>query len=132
MTDAASTPTPANDAGLTDRALEATRDAANNAADAISSNPIAAVVGGAAIGVLAGVLIPRSEREAQLLGPIGSKLNEGAVTAAKAARDAGKAELVEAGLSRVNAGKQVEKAIEGVAKAFTSAGQAARGTTNKG
>ncbi len=113
---------PANDTGLSTRASGVLDDARKG----IGANPIAALVGSAAIGVLAGVFLPRSEREAELLGPLGAKLNEGAVTAAKAARDAGKAELAAAGLSRVGANEQVGKLIENVGKAFTSAGQAAR------
>lgn len=120
-------PAAANDRGLAARA----GDALDDARDGIAANPIAAVLGGAAIGVLAGVLAPRSEREAELLGPLGAKLNEGAVTAAKAARDAGKAELAAIGLSRVGANEQVGKLIEGIGKAFTSAGQAARETRGR-
>lgn len=115
---------PQRTASLTARA----GDALDGARDGIGANPIAAVIGSAAIGVLAGVLVPRSEREAELLGPLGAKLNESAVEAAKAARDAGRAELAAAGLSRVGANEQVGKLIEGVGKAFSSAGQAARET----
>lgn len=114
---------PAADTGLSARAA----DALDNARDTIVANPLVAVAGGAALGMLAGIFAPRSDREAELLGPIGAKLNESALGAARAARDAGKAELAAAGLSKVGANEQVGKLIEGVGKAFTSAGQAARG-----
>ena len=112
------------------KALETTRtgarDVADKAADGVASAPLVVVAGGIAAGAIAGLLIPRSEREAQLLGPIGQKLNEGAATAARAARDAGKAELAAVGLSRVGASEQMGKLVEGVAKAVSSAGNAAK------
>ena len=52
-------------------------------------------------------------------------LNEGAVTAAKAAGEAGKAELAAIGISRMGANEQVGKLLEGFGTAIRSAGSAA-------
>ncbi len=134
---ARSKPAPANDGepkasvrARADAALSATRDATRDLADrasrSVDAAPLAVLAGGIAVGAIAGLLLPRTEQEAQLLGPIGRKLNEGAATAARAARDAGKAELAAAGLSRVGANEQVGKLLESVGKAARSAGEAAR------
>jgi ElaB/YqjD/DUF883 family membrane-anchored ribosome-binding protein len=78
-------------------AIDATRtaasDAAHKAADGIDANPLSALVGGLAIGVAVGALLPRTKREAEILGPVGRRLTDSATAAARAARDAGKQEL---------------------------------------
>ena len=75
--------------------------------------------------MLAGAVIPRTEQEGKLLGPVGKRLNDTATGAAQAARDAGKAELDALGLNRDAARDQVGKLIDGVVKALSSAGAAA-------
>lgn len=78
-------------------AIDTTRatasDAAHRAADGIEANPIVALVGGVALGVAVGALLPRTERERETLGPIGKRLTDSAAAAARAARDAGKQEI---------------------------------------
>lgn len=112
-----------------EKALETTRDTAREAArrtaEGIEANPLAVLIGGVAIGVLAGAVIPRTEQEGKLLGPVGKRLNDTATGAAQAARDAGKAELDALGLNRDAARDQVGKLIDGVVKALSSAGAAA-------
>jgi hypothetical protein len=112
-----------------EKALETTRDTAREAArrtaQGIESNPLAVLVGGVAIGVLAGALIPRTEQEGKLLGPVGKRINDTAAGAAQAAKDAGKAELDALGLNRDAARDQVGKLLDGVVKALSSAGSAA-------
>ncbi|WCM28334.1 hypothetical protein NDN01_05260 [Sphingomonas sp. QA11] len=112
-----------------EKAIETTRDTAREAArrtaEGIEANPLAVLIGGVAIGVLAGAVIPRTEQEGKLLGPVGKRLNDTATGAAQAARDAGKAELDALGLNRDAARDQVGKLIDGVVKALSSAGAAA-------
>ena len=78
-------------------AYSAARDTAASAgrrtADGIDGNPMAAVVGGLALGAIAGVLIPIARQERQLFGNVGRRLNDTARQAAMAARDAGKERL---------------------------------------
>jgi len=62
-------------------------------AESIDSAPMAAVVGGLALGAIAGALLPRSEREGQLLGSAGRRLTDTARQAVQAARDAGKDQI---------------------------------------
>ena len=116
-----------------DDAKHVATDAARRTADAVEHNPLAIVAGGLAIGALAGALIPRSEKEKELLAPLGRTLGERARGAIQAARDAGAGELQNAGLSKDAAKDQVKSLFQGIAKAATSAGSAAAKTAaNKG
>jgi len=111
------------------KAIETTRGAARDAvkrtAQSAEANPIAVLAGGIAVGMLAGALLPNSEQEARLLGPVGKRLTDTAKGAAAAAKDAGKAELDSLGLNREAAREQVGKVLDGVLKALSSAGAAA-------
>jgi len=116
-----------------DDAKHVATDAARRTADAVEHNPLAIVAGGLAIGALAGALIPRSEKEKELLAPLGRTLGERARGAIQAAREAGAGELQNAGLSKNAAKDQVKTLFQGVAKAATTAGSAAVKTAaNKG
>ena len=108
-----------------DTTRQTARDAARRTAEGIEANPISVLVGGVALGVLAGALIPRTEQESKLLAPVGKRLTDTATGAAQAARDAGKAELDSLGLNKEAARDQVGKVIDGVIKALASAGAAA-------
>ena len=111
--------------GATSDVLHETRKAATRAGKAMEANPLAVVAGGIAIGLAAGALLPRTRRETELLGPMGKRLNGVAAGAAEAARDAAKAELGSLPLSKSAAKAQVSKLIDQVAKAVSSAGDAA-------
>ena len=100
-------------------------DAAEKTAQAIEGNPMSVIVGGLAVGVIAGAMLPHGEREGDLLRPIGSRLKDGAKMALRAARDAGMAELAAAGISRDAARQQVSKLIDAVSQAAARAGDAA-------
>lgn len=136
MTEAASRvpprPTPKNASGrkpaksVTSRARDAANDAGNRILEGVEGNPIAVLAGGIALGLFAGSLLPKTKRERDLLGALGTRLNDGAVAAVKAARIAGTAELAAAGLNRVNASDQVNKLIEAAIRALATAGAAAK------
>lgn len=111
--------------GATSDAIHETRKAAEAAGRAIEANPLAVVAGGIAIGLAAGALLPKTRRETELLGPVGKRLTGVAAGAAEAARDAAKAELASLPLSKDAAKAQVTKLIDQVAKAVSSAGDAA-------
>ena len=111
--------------GATNDALQETRKVAARAGKAMEANPLAVVAGGVAIGLAAGALLPKSKRETELLGPVGKRLTGVAAGAAEAARDAAKAELGSLPLNKDAARAQVSKLIEQVAKAVSSAGDAA-------
>ncbi|KKC25976.1 hypothetical protein WP12_11000 [Sphingomonas sp. SRS2] len=99
--------------------------ASQKAAAGVEEFPVAALLGGLAIGAVVGALLPRTRQEEDLLGSIGGSINERAKDAAAAARDAGQAKLDELGISTDAAGKQVGKLIESIAQVAESAGSAA-------
>lgn len=110
-------------------AIETVRDAAATAArktaDGIDSSPLSVLAGGLAVGVIAGALLPKTAKEAELLGPVGKRLTEGAAAAARAAKEAGQQELIAAGISSDAARQQVNKLLDSVASAVKTAGDAA-------
>lgn len=115
--------------GRVNNALGGVRQRASGIGDQLGQRvegaPLAAVAAGVVLGAVAGALLPRTERETKLLGPVGSKIGHAAADAAKAARDAGKQEL---GLSRESKSPMemlVDKAVEAVSAAGTAAGSAA-------
>jgi hypothetical protein len=108
-------------------AYEATRETAARArrrtADEFDANPMAALVGGLAVGALAAVLLPRTRAETAALGGIGGQINDRARDAAKAAREAGREKLGEYGLSR-------EAARQKLSELASSAGEAVRSSVD--
>ena len=84
-------------------ALSSTRETVKGAGqrtvDGIDANPVAAVIGGLALGAVVGALLPRTEREQALLGSAGKRVTDTARQAFVAAKDAGKSQLDEIGVS---------------------------------
>jgi hypothetical protein len=107
--------------GAAHAAVDTTRstasDAAHRAADGIDANPIAALVGGIALGVAVGALLPRTERERETLGPLGKRLTDSAAAAARAARDAGKQEVEALIPDKAGAKEKASALLGSVAKA---------------
>jgi hypothetical protein len=105
------------------------RDRASGVNDQLSSRvegaPLAALAAGVVVGAVAGALLPRNDKETELLGPIGSKIGQAAAEAAKAARDAGKQELGMLGENKSPMEMMVDKAVDAVSKAGSAAGSAA-------
>ncbi|SEN20037.1 hypothetical protein SAMN05192583_2218 [Sphingomonas gellani] len=113
-------------------ALESGRETAEKALAGIGSNPLAIVVGGLAVGAIAGSLIPRSAREKELLAPLGKQLGERARTAIDAAKAAGLEELNNRGLTRDGIRDQAKGLFDGVATAVSNAGTAAANASKQG
>lgn len=103
----------------------AAQDFAERAVAVIEANPLSVLVGGLAVGMLTGSLLPRTDREAQVLAPIGRRLSLTARGAVDAAKDTARSELDGLGLSRSSAKDQIGKLIGGVITAMTAAGTAA-------
>lgn len=72
---------------------QSVKKATTRAEKAAKDNPLAVVAGGIAIGAVIGALLPKTQKEDELLGTVGKRLAEGATAAAIAARDTGKAEF---------------------------------------
>ncbi|HEX9931971.1 MAG TPA: hypothetical protein VGB08_03940 [Allosphingosinicella sp.] len=101
--------------GVRERAAGAGR----RTAEEISANPMAAVAGGLAVGALLAALLPRTEREAQLLGGVGGRINDAAREAARSAADAGRAQVEEL---TENAATRVGEAVIGAVTATAGGG----------
>jgi hypothetical protein len=63
------------------------------ATEGIGDNPVALLAGGVALGVVIGMLLPRSAKERELLDPVGRQLAERATATATAVKQAGKQEI---------------------------------------
>ena len=105
-----------------ERASGAYSTTRQTASQGLEDNPLAMVAGGLALGVIAGALLPRTQKETQVLGQVGRQINETAREAFNAARQAGTEEL---GLSRDAAKSQAQTLMEKAQKAATTAGGAA-------
>ena len=101
------------------------RTAARKTASTVDTAPLAVLIGGLAVGALAGGLVPRTQRETAALGPVGRKVTGTAAAAARAAKTAGQDQLKAAGISRDTAKSQLQTVVEGVLKALAEAGNAA-------
>lgn len=116
------------------RGVQSSKELAHKAAiksgDTIDKNPLAVVLGGIALGVIVGALLPKTEREKKVLGKAGKKLNKKAMKVAEAAKKAGKDKVDSLGLNGDAVREQfrdlVNKAAEAVKAAGQAAGEAAR------
>jgi ElaB/YqjD/DUF883 family membrane-anchored ribosome-binding protein len=115
-----------------ERTSAAYASAGRRTSESIDANPLVAVAGGLALGAILGALLPRTDREEKLLGPAGRRINDTARQAANAARDAGRQQLDELGLSRDGLRSRLDgftdKAVSAVR---TSAGAAAGSVKTK-
>lgn len=118
-------------AGAKDRAgdlLVSARDTAEQArqktADGIDASPVAALIGGLALGALAAAVLPRTRKEDELLGNIGGKINDSARNAAQAAKDAGRDKLEELGINKdaaIDKARELAQSAAGVVKESATA-----------
>ncbi len=109
-------------------ALGTARDTAAEArrrtADGIDESPIAALIGGLAIGAIAAAFLPRTRKEDELLGNLGGKINDTARNAAQAAKEAGRDKLEELGVNKdtaIDKAKELAQTAAGVARESASA-----------
>jgi ElaB/YqjD/DUF883 family membrane-anchored ribosome-binding protein len=113
-------------------ARERASRATERTADGIDSNPGAAVIGGLALGALLAAVLPKTQRESQAFGQVGRKINETAKEAARAAKEAGRSKLDEAGLNADTAkqklGDIAASAGEAARTSATAAAQAVKGS----
>ena len=109
--------------------LESARTTASQAtaraSETIETSPLAMLAGGLAIGAIAGALIPRSEREKELLRPVGTKLGATAAAAIAAAKEAGRNEIDSRGLTVDAARDHAKSLLSSVGQAATNAATAA-------
>jgi hypothetical protein len=106
--------------------LRSAKAAIGAAGEKLHENPMATVVGGLALGVLIGTLLPRSQREIALLGSLGTRIGDAARDAFDAARATGQERLDELGLTPTGARDKVKTLLDGALDAATAAGGAAK------
>ncbi|WP_445193402.1 hypothetical protein ACT009_05830 [Sphingomonas sp. Tas61C01] len=127
MTDTKSADTASH--GKLDQTIDAAERAygrtVDTASQTIDASPLGILAGGLALGALAGALLPRSDKEKELLAPVGKHLGERVRAATQAARTAGQEEFANLGLTKDGAKDQVKTLLEGVTKALSTAGAAA-------
>lgn len=111
------------------RGVQSSKDMAHKAAaktgDTVDKNPIAIVLGGLALGAIAGALLPTTAREKKVLGKAGKKLNQKASDVANAAKTAGKDKVESLGLNGDAVRDQFRDLVSKAAEAVKAAGQAA-------
>lgn len=119
--------------GALDSARETARSAGRRTADGVEANPLAAVVGGLALGVIAGALIPKTRQEEKVLGGAGRKVTGTARQAVEAAKDASLQQLDELGLSKDGIQRKLGEFTDKAAGAVrSSAGAATEAVGKKG
>jgi len=108
-----------------DSARDSVANAGRKAGDGIETAPLIALAGGLAVGALLAVLLPKTAKESELLGPVGERLTGTARTAADAAKEAGKAKLEELGLTRDAGAETLKSILKGAGDATKASAQAA-------
>lgn len=94
---------------------------------ALDENPVAALVGGLALGALVASLLPRGRREAELLSGVGERINQTSRRVADAARDSAREAIDGYGLSGDSAIEKVQSLLDNATKAASTIGSAAKG-----
>lgn len=105
-------------------ARDTASQARERAADSVDANPMAALIGGLALGALAAAVLPRTRKEDELLGDIGGRINESARDAVDAAKTAGMDKMDELGLNKDTAmdkAKELAQSAAGVARESANA-----------
>lgn len=111
-------------------AYEQARDnlgqASRKARDSVSESPLIALAGGIAAGALLAALLPRTERETELVRPTAKKVRDSARAATDAARTTGTSKLRDLGITREKGEDSLRGLIDSLGEAVrASAGAAA-------
>lgn len=107
-------------------ARERMSGATRRTSDGIDSNPMAALVGGLALGAIVAALLPKTQREEEMFGKYGRQINDKAREAARAAREAGANKLDELGYNRETAKEKIQSLRSDVKEVAKSATQQAK------
>lgn len=97
----------------------------------IDSSPLAMVAGGVAIGAFIAALLPKTQKEKEILGSASRKIGDTATMAIDAAKTAGAAHMVEVGLDSENLRKQAKDIFQKGYETAKSATKAAQDTIKK-
>ncbi|MEO7601648.1 MAG: hypothetical protein ABIS39_00065 [Sphingomicrobium sp.] len=115
-----------------ERAIEAYENARDNLTDGgrkaretLGDAPLIVLAGGIAAGALIAALLPRTDRETDLVRPTAKRVKDTAKAAFEAARETGSSKLQEVGISRDKGKATLQSLIEGVADAAKASAGAA-------
>ncbi|MDG2532817.1 hypothetical protein P6144_04100 [Sphingomonas sp. HITSZ_GF] len=98
---------------------------AKEQSESLTENPYVLVAGGVALGVLIGMLVPRSSKERELLQGTGRQLADKVTGTVQAVKDAGKAEIDALLPSRDDAKERVSALFGNLVDAAKGASQKA-------
>lgn len=116
---------------LADSARVTASDVSRRTADGVDANPVAALIGGLALGALAAAVLPRTRKEDELLGDIGGKINDTARNAAQAAKETGRDKLEELGVNKDSAMDKVREVAQQAADLVKDSASAAASSVKK-
>jgi ElaB/YqjD/DUF883 family membrane-anchored ribosome-binding protein len=88
--------------------------------ETLTANPVAAIIGGVALGGLVAYLLPVTRRESETLGTVGTKITDTARQAAQTAVDAGKQQVNE--IKETAATKVGQAVMDAVSTATSGSG----------
>ena len=106
-------------------------DAGKKARDSLADAPLLALAGGIAAGALIAALLPRTDKETELVGPTAKRVKETARVAAEAAKETGARHLEELGISREKGEQTLRTLIQGVGEAAKASADAAVNAARK-
>jgi hypothetical protein len=115
-----------------ERAIEAYEEARDSLAsggrqvrDSLADAPLIALAGGIAAGAIIAALLPRTQRETELVRPTAKRVRDTARAAYDAARETGSTKLEEAGISRDRGKATLQSLIDGISEAAKASAGAA-------
>ncbi len=117
-------------------AYEEARDnlgqAAGKAKDSLSDNPLIALAGGIAAGAILAAVLPKTEKERELVGPTARRVRDSAKAAKDAAATTGTERLKALGVTREKGEQTVKGLIDNITDAVKASLNAASEAARKG
>jgi ElaB/YqjD/DUF883 family membrane-anchored ribosome-binding protein len=101
-------------------AKETASRTSERATQRVETNPVAAIVGGLALGGILAWVLPKTQREAEMLGGVGHKITDTAKQAAQTAMDAGRQQVNEI---KETAASSIGHAVIDAVSSSTGSGQ---------
>lgn len=114
-----------------EQARDNVSDAGKKTRDSLSEAPLIALAGGIAAGALIAALLPRTDKETELVRPTAKKVKKTARAAADAARKTGTRHLDELGISRDKGEQTLRSLLQGVGEAAKASAEAAVSAARK-
>lgn len=115
-----------------ERTSAAYSSARQKTAQSVETYPEMAIAGGLALGAILAAVLPKTQREQQVLGDYGRRINESAREAVRAATEAGRSKLEEAGLTPSAAPQKLSEVAASASQAAASAAaEAVKGSSDE-